>query len=475
VNAQHEQLAAAIDRARDPAVERVRETIAENSFTGVVGEAESGKTYILGRAGRILAAEGWRHIRLDLDDVYSSNHLAWVWAREMARMVMDGVAFSHMTSLIPSMWPSTTRGEVATLAGRIGAEAASLSQMLEPDGTVGSTKQLVELAQATAQLAREYERVVLVVDHLEAQETTRARTPDARELLWIIRSAAQHVSELHVVAVCRPAARDLAADSEAAYQLDGRWLTVGPLTVADVPGDLSREEASAVIAATRGHPVATHELVVEMLTGEPSAATPDRPGVALQTAVGRLAARHGSLAGRYLQHARSLHRLGGHLLKVIARGEGPYAGSSNVDGSQVGDAMKRLDLAGLVAKPNRAAAAWVIADPRVAWVLTNQPAWIIPAPVRGVGGARATISGPEVSAVEDVIGAWPGVFDPDERLLLDRLMAGATNEEIADRLGISRATVTRQLTRVYEKLGVSGRQEAVQHLYGLVRTGGRAG
>jgi DNA-binding CsgD family transcriptional regulator len=475
VNAQHEQLAAAIDRARDPVVERVCETIAESAFTGVVGEAESGKTYILQRAGRMLAFEGWRQIRLDLDDVYSSNHLAWVWARELASMVMDGIAFSHMTSVIPSMWPSTTRGEVATLGDRIGAEAARLAQMLEPDGTVGSAKQLVDLAQATARLAREYARVVLVVDHLEAQETTRARTPDARELLWIVRSAAQHVPELHVVAVCRPAARDLAADSEAAYQLDGRWLTVGPLTIADVPGGLSEEEAAAVIAVTRGHPVATHELVVEMLTGESSAASPGRPGVALQTAVGRLAARHASLAGRYLQHARSLHRLGGHLLNVIARGEGPYAGSSNLDGSQVGEAMKRLDLAGLVAKPNRAVAAWTIADPRVAWVLTSRPAWIVPAPARGTSGAVSLGSGPEGLAVDDVIGAWLGVFDPDERLLLDRLMAGATNEEIADRLAISRATVTRQLTRIYEKLGVSGRSEAVKHLRGLARTGGGAG
>jgi DNA-binding CsgD family transcriptional regulator len=472
VNTYGEQLAAVIDRARDALVDRACETITENTFTGIVGEAESGKTYILHRAGARLAAEGWTFVHLDLDEMYSPNQLAWTWARQMARAVMDPVAFAHMTSLAASMWPSSTRGEFVTLPGRIGAEAVRLAQTPSPDGTLGSTQQLTELARATADLARDRGRVVLVVDHLEAQATSRGRTPGARELLWMIRAAGQHVPALHVVAICRPAAQMLATDGDAAYHLDGRWLTIGPLTVDDLPDHVSREEAASVIGATRGHPAATHELLVEMFTGEPSRATPDRPGVALQTAEGRLAARHASLAGRYLQHARSLHRLGGHLLQVTARGEGPYAGSPNVDPAQIADAMKRLDLAGLVSKPDRASTEWVIADPRVAWAMGNQPAWIIAAPARSTSYADLTLPVPERNArtyvdLNVALTNWPATFEADERQLLALLIDGATNEEIAERLGTSRATVTRQLTRIYDKLGITGRKEAVQRLRGL--------
>jgi DNA-binding CsgD family transcriptional regulator len=467
-----EQLLARIDRARDPLVERVLETVLENTFTGIVGEAESGKTYTLRRALRLMGADGWRFVELDLDGAYSANQLAWTWARQMARAVMDGVAFSHMTSLSPSMWPSSTRGEFANLPRRIGAEATRLAQAPHPDGTVGSAKQLTALARATANLAREGGRIVLVVDHLEAPETTRARTPDARELLWMIRAAGQHVPDLHVVASCRPVAQDLAADTDAAYHLDGRWLTVGPLTVEGLPDELGHEEAATVIGATGGHPPATHELIVEMLTGEPSRATPNRPGVALQTAIGRLAARHASLAGRYLQHARSLHRLGGHLLQVTARGEGPYSGSPNIDPSQIAEAMKRLDLAGLVAKRDRASTEWVIADPRVGWALGQQPAWIIPTPARVTSDARMMLTTPHHRGSEHLdlnagVAPWLETFDAGERLLLDRLAAGATNGQIANDLGISRATVTRQLRRLYDKVGASGRREIVQQLRAL--------
>lgn len=45
--------------------------------------------------------------------------------------------------------------------------------------------------------------------------------------------------------------------------------------------------------------------------------------------------------------------------------------------------------------------------------------------------------------------------------LLALVAEGATNEEIADRLYLSTATVKRKLSEVYDKLGASGRAEAV--------------
>lgn len=48
-----------------------------------------------------------------------------------------------------------------------------------------------------------------------------------------------------------------------------------------------------------------------------------------------------------------------------------------------------------------------------------------------------------------------------ERDVLDRLVGGSTNREIADQLGISVRTVESHLGNLYGKLGVRGRQEAL--------------
>ena len=444
----------AIDRARLPVVDRVKEAITEERFVGIVGEAEVGKTYIFDRAAGALAADGWKFVALDLDEVYSANQLAWGWARQLARAVMDGVAFAHVTSLGASMWPASTRAEFVTLPDRIGPEAARLMQMPYPDGSTSKgVQELKALADATARLAQDRGgRVVLVVDHLEAPEITRGRVPHADELLWTIRSATQQTSELHVAVLCRPAARSLASGPERAYLLDGRWLTVGGLPSIDLPDRLSESESRAALAATRGHPSATYELVTEMLDGEPSEPEQKRRGVALDTAIGRVASRHVALAGRFLQHAFSLNRLGGHLVHVIARGEGPYTGSPNIDPSLVGEAVRRLDVAGLIAKPDREKTEWVISDPRVTWVLTRQAAWVLPRPARP--------GDPDASPLDRLSES----LDEVQRSMLEQLLTGATNDEIAERHGISRATVARSLRRIYDALGVNGRQEALERL-----------
>jgi DNA-binding CsgD family transcriptional regulator len=445
---------AVIDRARLPLVERISEAITEDRFVGIIGEAEVGKTHVFDRAASALAADGWKFVTLDLDEVYSANQLAWRWARQLARAVMDDVAFSHVTSLGASMWPASTRGEFVTLPSRIGPEAARLMQMPYPDGTTATGDQeLKALADATVKLAQDHGgRVVLAVDHLEAPENTRGRVPHADKLLWTIRSATQQTADLHVAVLCRPAARSLASGPERAYLLDGRWLTIGGLPPIDLSDRLSERESAAALAATRGHPAATHELVTEMLDGEPPVPGHKRRGVALDTAIGRIASRHVALAGRFLQHAFSLHRLGGHLVHAIARGEGPYTGSPNIDPSLVGEAVRRLDLAGLIAKPDREKTEWVISDPRVTWVLTRQAAWVLARPNRP--------DDPIVSPLDRL----SDTFDEDQRSMLEQLLAGATNDEIAERQGVSRATVARSLRRIYDALGVNDRQQALERL-----------
>lgn len=51
-----------------------------------------------------------------------------------------------------------------------------------------------------------------------------------------------------------------------------------------------------------------------------------------------------------------------------------------------------------------------------------------------------------------------------QRQIVEAVMSGASNREIAARLGISHQTVKNQLTTIYEKLGVTGRVQLITSL-----------
>ena len=48
-----------------------------------------------------------------------------------------------------------------------------------------------------------------------------------------------------------------------------------------------------------------------------------------------------------------------------------------------------------------------------------------------------------------------------EKQIVDALLAGCTNKEIAQQLGVSDQTIKNQLTTLYKKVGVSSRLELV--------------
>ncbi len=48
-----------------------------------------------------------------------------------------------------------------------------------------------------------------------------------------------------------------------------------------------------------------------------------------------------------------------------------------------------------------------------------------------------------------------------EKQIVDALLAGRTNKEIAQQLGVSDQTIKNQLTTLYRKVGVSSRLELV--------------
>jgi hypothetical protein len=96
-----------------------------------------------------------------------------------------------------------------------------------------------------------------------------------------------------------------------------------------------------------------------------------RNGKTVHAAASDVAGDHTALADRTLQHARSLHRLGGHLVLATAMRRGPYEATPDAPSKDVSTAMRNLHMAGIVRRPDDPHADWELTDPRVGWVLTG--------------------------------------------------------------------------------------------------------
>ena len=432
----------------------VAQTASELNFSGIVGEADVGKTAALSLALDELATRDWVVLRIDLDAAWSPNQLAWMWARELARSVIGPVAMSHLEALPTTMWPATTRQKVLTLADSLGSGVAELAEAPEPPRGVGKDAVLDGPVRATLKLA-ETQRILLSIDHLEAPRAARLSSPNVEKLLWRIRASGQHSRNLHVMVCCRPPAQSMAAGPQAAYHLDGRWLEIDVPTAHDfsVAADVPLQTCEKVVQLTRGHPGATLRLLEDVVTH----------GGSIDSAVGRVTTQSVDLARRSIQHARGIHRLGGHLLRAVAFGEGPYEATPSADPADIAEAMRRLHLNGLVRRVS-ARGEWVTTDPRVMWALTG----------RGTSAQLSLFSLPEAlyengRRSQTVLArANPAAFallTEAERQVAEELLRGpSSNTEIADALGISTNTVRSHLQRVYRKLGVSNREEAVNAL-----------
>jgi DNA-binding NarL/FixJ family response regulator len=437
-----------LTEAREPAVCRIAETVQEQSFTGLVGEADVGKTALLHAAVSHLSNK-FTIVMLDLDGAWSPNRLAWRWARELTRAVIGTVAHSHLDALSPEMWPASTRGALLQLPEQLGREVAGLAGTPAPPRGVGKSHVLDGPVQATRKLA-EQRPLLLVLDHLEAPRAAGLSSPDVSELLWRVRSSGQYSRNLHVLVCTRPPAQDLAAGPDAAYRLDGRWLTLDPPSpeaFSDATG-VAHDTTELVHARTGGHPRATIELLQELLD-TPVAHDP----VSL---ISRVAERHTDLARRYVQHARSVHRLGAHLLLAIAQGYGPYEATPEIGASEIAPAMTRLHLNGLVRRTGPRE--WAISDPRVAWVLGEGPSsklTQLPSHESSTAGGQPDTEG-EIAVMRRV----SGKLTASQRRILEQLANGRTNPEIADSLGLSVSTVKGHLRNIYRQLGVGTRLEA---------------
>jgi DNA-binding CsgD family transcriptional regulator len=266
-----------------------------------------------------------------------------------------------------------------------------------------------------------------------------------------VRSGGQYTPNLHLLVCTRGPAQDLAAGADAAYRLDGRWLTLDPPSP-EVFSDATRADEALcrlVHARTHGHPRATVELLEELQRKDQRLSDID-------SLIGAMAERHSDLARRYIQHARSVHRLGAHLLLAIVQGLGPYEATPEIAASEIAPAMTRLHLNGLVRRTGPRE--WASADPRVAWALGASRSYEL---------TQAAHHGPSIPLAppdSDEENALPRHLSEElttsQRRILEQLANGRTNAEIADTVGLSPSTVKGHLRNIYRQLGVENRRDA---------------
>jgi hypothetical protein len=328
-----------------------------------MGEADCGKTLLCSIVLANIRQRGTLAISLDLDGAYSLNQLAWQWAKELARATIDPVALSHMSALPQDMWPGSTRNQVLALGEHLGEEVAALAELSSPHHGVGNLDAITSTLSATERLAQARD-TLLVIDHLEAPSLTPRHPLHVAQLLWRVRAVTQLQPRLRVLLVSRTATVGLATAPTAAFYGDGQWLTVTSPSpeVFAIGTRRSQDLVKLVLSRTSGHVNST----LELLDALPSHAT----DADAQEAVRLLAAQHIDLTRRTVQHARTLHRLGSHILMVIAEGKRPYQETPDARSKEIGAAVSALHTAGIIRRKDPLRQQnWAVTDPRVAWGL----------------------------------------------------------------------------------------------------------
>ena len=158
-----------------------------------------------------------------------------------------------------------------------------------------------------------------------------------------------------------------------------------------------------------------------------------------------------------MQHARSVHRLGAHLLLAIVQGHGPYEATPEIAASEIAPAMTRLHLNGLVRRTGPRE--WASADPRVGWALGADRGNELTQAAHH--GSSIPLAPPDSNGENALPRHLSGELTTRQRRILEQLANGRTNAEIADNLGLSLSTVKGHLRNAYRQLGVENRRQAV--------------
>lgn len=357
----------ALARARAAELRWLRDSVRGSRVVCVFGEAEVGKTETIEQA---LAGCGKRVLRMDLRWAAGESHAGFLLAGEVANALAPAV---ELTRLARGASPAPPEIEQARtrLAESLGD---GLQEALRrwPSGRYTWAAALESL-----ELLAQTQEVLLWVDHLEAPGLSFRHPLNLEQLLWSLSELAGRSESVGLLISGREAARLAVDGPRAAFADQGERMTLRAPSaaawrqVAELVG-ASPQTAEELATLTGGHP-RTMLLAMAAIAGE------EAPAPAAEV-LELLAANDDGLAARAMEHARSLHRLGGQVLTQAALGQRPYAAAQRgtTTTQELSKALKRLRLAGLLRHEDR----WSVVNPLLAMRLQASSAAEAPTAAR---------------------------------------------------------------------------------------------
>ncbi|HEY4895467.1 MAG TPA: hypothetical protein VII01_05195 [Solirubrobacteraceae bacterium] len=351
-----QQAHAALSASRADEAALVAQAVHEHQVVGVLGDAEAGKTTTIRQA---LAGRdtGGAVIYLNLDGAASDEHVGFMLAKQLARALLGEIDMSLLS--VGVLVPGRVKAKRQQLADLLGV--AGLKEALGewPSGTYPAADAL----HALADLAERTE-IVLWVDHVEAPRLTPRHPVKVDRLLWGVRELAQRESLLRIIVSGREGTQGDLIGPRAPFHQQGQWLTLRAPTETTWRQVASHIDApsrttDALTDLTHGH-ARTMLLALALATGGDARHRPDAEDILRE-----LAARDDGLAARAIEHARTLHRLGGQVLTQIALAQRPYAAAQRgtAPSQEIGKVLNRLRLAGLLCHTPDG---WEVLNPLVA-------------------------------------------------------------------------------------------------------------
>lgn len=349
-----------LEFARLEEAQRITEALQTSRVVGVLGEGEVGKTETVRQA---LGNSTPMHpiVGLDLDGAASEEHLAFLLVRQIATAALGAAEFSILK--VGALIPSSTEAKRVGLAELLGVDGLEEALRDWPSGSYQLSQALAALERLTAQK----KDTILWIDHLEAPGLTPRHPLDLDRVLWAIREMVQGQSDLGVLLSGREAVEGQILGSEAAFHQQGLWLSLDNpppevwrevATGMKVPG----ETAMRLAGLTGGHPETMLIALLSLMRGGSKRSAEDL--------LRDLASTSTALAARAMQHARSLHRLGGQVLIQVAMGKGPYAASQRGESppQEIRRVLGRLRQAGLIRHDD----GWTAVNPLIGIVLRGE-------------------------------------------------------------------------------------------------------
>ncbi|HEX3735390.1 MAG TPA: hypothetical protein VHU86_09595 [Solirubrobacterales bacterium] len=349
-----------LELARLEETEQITSAVQESQIVGLLGEGEVGKTETIRQAlGR--STPEMPILEVDLDGAASDAHVAFLIARQIASALLGEAEFSVLKVgvLVPASIESR-RAELAQLLNLDGLDEALRDW---PSGNYGLPSALAALERLA------YERdTILWVDHIEAPDLTPRHPLDLGGLFWGLRAIAQRIGTFSLVLSGRIGGEAKALGHAAAFHQQGRWLTLDnppPEVWRQVARGLKirAEVATELSELISGHPETMLLALLEM--------TPDKPKQSPEAVVRQLASAAGALSARAMQHARTLHRLGGQVLVQVAFGAQVYGAPQRGSSPQqeITKVLGRLRQAGLVRRDD---GGWSPVNPLIGMALRGE-------------------------------------------------------------------------------------------------------